>query len=252
MASPTQWTWIRVGFGSWWWTGKPGVLQSMRLQRVGHDWATELNWTCNKGWHGGAAWQKEKVTRWPLISLWDSVIYESSVLDRISGKWLQPLFIFMLPFSHGPFGGCPETCCPNKAWQSQLYFPVKRILPAQFCLWVAHNGLCLTSFADFFKKLYLVLISHWLGTNPFEKGFLFLTRMKNVLSGKNTSQCLCFPFGLTWYFYPNGAASGNLWHTSVLCLFLFVPLGMDNYSFSKIHNTWHIFDESRAFVWKSG
>ena len=30
---------------SWWWTGKPGVLQFIRLQRVGHDWATELNWT---------------------------------------------------------------------------------------------------------------------------------------------------------------------------------------------------------------
>ena len=33
-----------VSTGSWWWTGKPGVLQSMRLQRVGHYWATELNW----------------------------------------------------------------------------------------------------------------------------------------------------------------------------------------------------------------
>ena len=31
--------------GSWWWTGRPGVLQFMGLQRVGHDWATELNWT---------------------------------------------------------------------------------------------------------------------------------------------------------------------------------------------------------------
>ena len=32
--------------GSWWWTGKPGLLaQSMGSQRVGHDWATELNWT---------------------------------------------------------------------------------------------------------------------------------------------------------------------------------------------------------------
>ena len=30
--------------GSWWWTGRPGVLQSLRSQRVGHDWATELNW----------------------------------------------------------------------------------------------------------------------------------------------------------------------------------------------------------------
>ena len=45
MASPTQWTWVWVNSGSWWWTGMPGVLQSMGLQRVGHDWATELNWT---------------------------------------------------------------------------------------------------------------------------------------------------------------------------------------------------------------
>ena len=35
---PTQWTWVWVSSGSWWWTGKPGVLPSMGLQRVGHDW----------------------------------------------------------------------------------------------------------------------------------------------------------------------------------------------------------------------
>ena len=44
MASPTQWTWVWVSSRSWWWTGKPGVLQSIRSQRVRHDWATELNW----------------------------------------------------------------------------------------------------------------------------------------------------------------------------------------------------------------
>ena len=44
MASPTQWTWLWVNSGSWWWTGRPGVLQSMRSQRVRHDWETELNW----------------------------------------------------------------------------------------------------------------------------------------------------------------------------------------------------------------
>ena len=43
MASPTQRTWFRVHSGSWWQTGKPGMLQSMGLQRAGHDWATELN-----------------------------------------------------------------------------------------------------------------------------------------------------------------------------------------------------------------
>ena len=45
MASPTQWTWLWECSGSWRWTGKPGMLQSMQLQRVGHDWVTELNWT---------------------------------------------------------------------------------------------------------------------------------------------------------------------------------------------------------------
>ena len=44
MASPTQWTWVWVSSGRWWWTGKPGVLQSMGLQRFGHNWATELSW----------------------------------------------------------------------------------------------------------------------------------------------------------------------------------------------------------------
>ena len=42
MASPTEWTWVWVSSGSWWWTGKPGVLQSMGSQRVRQDWATEL------------------------------------------------------------------------------------------------------------------------------------------------------------------------------------------------------------------
>ena len=45
MVSLTWWTWVWVSSGSWWWTGKPGMLQSMGSQRVGHDWVTELNWT---------------------------------------------------------------------------------------------------------------------------------------------------------------------------------------------------------------
>ena len=43
MASLTRWTWVWVNSGSWWWTGRPGVLRFMGSQRVGHDWATELN-----------------------------------------------------------------------------------------------------------------------------------------------------------------------------------------------------------------
>ena len=45
MASPTRWTWVWVNSCSWWWTGRPGVLRFMGLQRVRHDWVTELNWT---------------------------------------------------------------------------------------------------------------------------------------------------------------------------------------------------------------
>ena len=47
LASPTQWTWDWVGSRSWWWTGRPGMLQSMGSQRVGHDWVTKLtDWQC--------------------------------------------------------------------------------------------------------------------------------------------------------------------------------------------------------------
>ena len=42
--SPMNWTWVWISSRSWWWTGKPGVLQSMGLQRVRHDWATKPNW----------------------------------------------------------------------------------------------------------------------------------------------------------------------------------------------------------------
>ena len=45
MASLTQWTWVCVNSGTWWWTGRPGVLRFMGSQRVGHYWAAELTWT---------------------------------------------------------------------------------------------------------------------------------------------------------------------------------------------------------------
>ena len=52
MASPTQWTWVWASCGSWWWTGKPGVLQSMGSQRAVHDWVTELT----QPWGPQALW----------------------------------------------------------------------------------------------------------------------------------------------------------------------------------------------------
>ena len=58
MALPTWWAWVWASSRCWWWTGKPGVLQSMGSQRVGHDWAAELNsgwrwWWSRQGRHSG-------------------------------------------------------------------------------------------------------------------------------------------------------------------------------------------------------
>ena len=47
-ASLTVWTWVWGSSRSWWWTGKPGMLQSMGSQRVGHDWVTELSQATNE------------------------------------------------------------------------------------------------------------------------------------------------------------------------------------------------------------
>ena len=55
MASLTQWTWVCVNFRNWWWTGRPGMLQSMGSQTVVHNWMIELNWTKLKctSWYSG-------------------------------------------------------------------------------------------------------------------------------------------------------------------------------------------------------
>ena len=61
MASPTPWTWVWANSRSWWWTGRPGVLQSMGSQRVGHDWQRRLgDWTQQGLWHtsGDSGWRR--------------------------------------------------------------------------------------------------------------------------------------------------------------------------------------------------
>ena len=66
MASLTGWTWVWLGSRNWWWTGRPGMLQSMGSQRVWHDWMNKVNWDYDprghlamsgdifgcKSWHG--------------------------------------------------------------------------------------------------------------------------------------------------------------------------------------------------------
>ena len=64
MASLTRWTWVWVNSGSWWWTGRPGMLRFMGWQRVRHDWATEMNWT-ELNWMMNKLW-RHQLTHLPL------------------------------------------------------------------------------------------------------------------------------------------------------------------------------------------
>ena len=81
----TQWTWVCVNFGSWWWTGRPGVLWFMGSQSRTwlSDW-TELNWT--RSWGRG---------RWiAAVSVWDDEkVLETDISDGWTtlGMYLMPL-----------------------------------------------------------------------------------------------------------------------------------------------------------------
>ena len=86
MASPTRWTWVWVNSGSWWWTGRPGMLWFMGSQRVRHDWATELNWT--------------EVKNVSKLSLWSFLLHLKYYLahGRCSVQSVQSLNFLSLTF----------------------------------------------------------------------------------------------------------------------------------------------------------
>ena len=67
MVSSTKWTWVWTNSRSWWWDGKPGMLQSMRSQRAGHDWVTQLN--CNMY---ACLLELVRTTLWSLYDRWTS------------------------------------------------------------------------------------------------------------------------------------------------------------------------------------
>ena len=70
MASRTRWTWVWVNSRRWWWTVRPGVLRFMGLQRVGHDWATELNWTESMiGFRIFTSWPNRNLI-WSNVYIW--------------------------------------------------------------------------------------------------------------------------------------------------------------------------------------
>ena len=94
MASPTRWMWVWMNSGRWWWTGRPGVLRFMGSQRVGHHWATELNWT-ELNW-GFSRWSFLSFPSW-LLSL--SYMYTAGCEEQESPQGHCVLWRCPIPFS---------------------------------------------------------------------------------------------------------------------------------------------------------
>ena len=87
VASLTWWTWVWAGSRSWWWTGRPGVLQSVGLQRVGHDWATELN---SKSSFGFLVKCYRKI--WHLTKMWTPLVTQLvKTLPAMQDTWVRSL-----------------------------------------------------------------------------------------------------------------------------------------------------------------
>ena len=83
MASLTAWPWVWVNSGSWWWTGRPGVLRFMGSQRVRHDWATELNWTLFGSFYN-------YLWTWPLLSFRDGLVSNSQIRPLVLCCFFSP------------------------------------------------------------------------------------------------------------------------------------------------------------------
>ena len=91
MASLTRWTWVWVNSGSCWWTGRPGILWFMGSQRVGHDWATELNWSNPEGIYVSLqtlfSWEQNKSTVVVVIQSLSHVQYSCLENSMDRGVW---------------------------------------------------------------------------------------------------------------------------------------------------------------------
>ena len=85
----------KVNSGSWWWTGKPGVLWFMGSQRVGHDWATELNWT-----------------EYSIVYMYHSFLIHSSADGHLGCFHALAIHFKKQGLGEVPFG----TGCPGKAF----------------------------------------------------------------------------------------------------------------------------------------
>ena len=96
-ASPTWWTWVWVSSGSWWWTGRPGVLWFMGSQRVGHNWATELNWFPKTKLYSGALQIKahQNTHQWPQGEVYPPGAGSGALDPRLENRPSESLKFFI-------------------------------------------------------------------------------------------------------------------------------------------------------------
>ena len=95
-----RWTWVWVNSGSWWWTGRPGMLQSMGPQSVRHDWVTELNWMWVFSHCGIVVF---------FLLLLSSLWWKKHLIAAFLCLWTGG--VFFGGFQHLPFDGCSTACC---------------------------------------------------------------------------------------------------------------------------------------------
>ena len=141
MASLTQWTWVWVNSRIWWWTGRPGVLQFMGSQRVGHDWVTELILILKLLKSGSL--ETEPETRILIQMIYQGSVFRSGMREEVIEQELQSWAecsltwmlasadpIWQLWHTHSCFlvtQLCPTLCNPIKC--SMPGFPVLHHLP---------------------------------------------------------------------------------------------------------------------------
>ena len=113
MASLTQWRWVWVSFGSWWWTERPDVLQSMGSQIVVHEWVTELT---------------ERQTKYSFMDEWSEVKWNSFSL----------VWLFVMPWT-SPWISLGQNTGVHSLSLLQWIFPTQGLNPVLLhCRWILY------------------------------------------------------------------------------------------------------------------